>query len=395
MVPSSAATRGVSTSRNASLDATRGLIVALMALDHVRIFFSAAPFDPVDLAHTTPGYFLTRWVTHPCAPGFFFIAGLSVSLFESRMGKPVLSGFLLQRGAWLMALELLLFGLAWSFNPGWWWFGVIWGLGLAMVAMAGLIHLPRSALFVAALAFTVGHDIAWNAWTGLAPAADALLYSGGWVSTPAFGTRLVLYPLLPWLCLMALGYACGPRLVNHDGLRERTALVAGSLALIAFVVARAIGYGQPADGGLDFDGGIARRAMSFLNVEKYPPSLQFSLLTIGLLLLVLWAAQRWRLAEGRLLRPFVTFGRVPFFFYLVHLFLIHGAAWVVAILLQWPTAYLFWRDAQPNLIPPPGYGFGLPGIYLVWLSILAALFPACAGFARLKARHDRWWLKFL
>jgi uncharacterized membrane protein len=388
------ATQSTSVSRNVGLDAARGLIVALMALDHVRVFFSEAIFDPVDLTQTTPGYFATRWITHLCAPGFFFIAGLSSSLLEARVGKRALSVFLLQRGLWLMALEILLFGLAWSFNPGWWWFGVIWGLGLAMFTMAGLIHAPRAVLFTAALLFTLLHNTFWSTWTNLSPSVDALLYSGGTISAPVIGARLVLYPLLPWLCLMALGYSGGRWLVNEKSLQPRRTLIAGSLAVIGFVITRTLGYGQPS---LSADGVPpgASQALTFFNVEKYPPSLQFSLVTVGVLLLLLWAAQRWQLGQGRWLSPLVVFGRVPFFFYLLHLYLIHAAAWAVATLLQWPTAYLFWQGSEPNLTPTAGYGFGLPGIYVTWLLILAVLLPACMQFACLKARYDYWWLKFL
>lgn len=162
--------------RDPALDVARGLIVALMALDHVRIFFSAAQFDPTDLDSTNIGWFLTRWVTHLCAPGFFFIAGVGAALMQGRQSKPELAKFLLIRGGWLIALELAVFGIAWSFNPGWAWLGVIWGLGASMILLAGLVFVPRLLVLAVAMAFTLLHDALWPAAV-LPPSVEALLYS--------------------------------------------------------------------------------------------------------------------------------------------------------------------------------------------------------------------------
>ena len=382
--------------RDSSLDLARGLIVALMALDHVRMYFSAAQFDPVDLDHTNIAYFLTRWITHLCAPGFFFLAGLGAGLFEAQAGRRAASRFLLTRGAMLIAMEILVFGLAWSFNPGWWWFGVIWGLGAAMVAMAALVYVPRAWLFVAALLFTVLHNSLWGDLTALAPAADALLYSGGMATLPGIGERVVVYPVLPWLVLMALGFAATPWLSRGGDPGGRRRLAVGALALALFMIVRLLGFGQPAGGGFIAGNDFGRTLMAWLNVEKYPPSLQYSLATLGIGILVVGLARRFPLlVQAGAMQPLVTFGRVPLLFYQLHLFVIHGAAWGVATLFGWPRDYLVWSGAGPNLIPPDGYGFGLAEVYAAWAIVLAVLLPPCVAFARVKRSSANSWLRLL
>lgn len=381
--------------RDPTLDVARGLIIVLMALDHVRIYFSSAQFEPTDLDRTTLAYFLMRWVTHLCAPGFFFLAGLSAGLFGQRSGRAEVARLLLIRGTWLVVLEILVFGFAWSFNPGWWWFGVIAGLGASMIAMSGLVYVPRLWLFGAALAFTVFHNAIWA--SGLVPdgTVATLLYSGGMAQIPFVGQRIVLYPLLPWLALMALGYGATPWLANREPSANRHLLIVSAGALAAFLLVRAAGFGQPMNGGFDTGRAAEWNAMSFLNVEKYPPSLQFSLVTLGLCLLFLAVVRNFDLSRPTAVRPLLVFGQVPFFFYLLHLFVIHTAALAVARLLNWPSDYLFWGGVGPNLVPPEGYGFEPAGIYLTWLAVLAALFPLCTLYARYKRDRDSWWLKLL
>jgi uncharacterized membrane protein len=390
-----AAADSVPARRDSTLDVVRGLIVALMALDHVRMFVSSAQFDPVDLDHTNLAYFLTRWVTHLCAPGFFFIAGLGAGLFEGQAGRAATAKLLLGRGALLVVLEVLVFGLAWSFNPGWWWFGVIAGLGASMMAMAALIHLPRLSLAVVAGLFTLLHNSLWPAGAG--GAADALLHSGGLVSLPFAGERLALYPLLPWLALMMLGYAATPILERTDRRSSAHLFWAGLGMVAAFVAARFAGFGEPPNGGFEAGSHGARALMSFLNVEKYPPSLQFSLATLGVLVTILAVVRldAARLLGTRAARVLETYGRVPFFFYLLHLFLIHAAALAAAALLGWPTAYLFWTGSGPNLLPPDGYGLPLAGVLVAWVAVLALLYPLCAWYGALKRTRPSWILKLL
>ena len=381
--------------RDATLDVTRGLIVALMALDHVRMYFTAAQFDPTDLAHANLGYFVARWVTHLCAPGFFFIAGLSAGLYESHAGRAAAARLFLVRGLWLIALEIMVFGFAWSFSPGWWWFGVIAGLGAAMVAMSLLMFLPKPVLFVAGALFTLLHNSLWTAITPASDTLNAILYSADVANLPLVGPRLVLYPLLPWLALMAMGYASTPFLRRTDGQTARRLALISAALLIAFVVCRSIGFGQSNQTAPQPDS--LHALLSFMNVEKYPPSLQFSLVTLGLVLLFLAAIRLTHTGEHlpawqQLLQ---TYGQVPFFFYLVHIFLIHASALATAKLAGWPTAYLFWHGVGPNLQPPDGYGLSLLGVVLVWLGVLTVMYPLCAYFGRLKRRNSSWWLKLL
>lgn len=379
--------------RLASLDITRGLIVTIMALDHVRIYFADAQFDPVDLSHTNAAWFFTRLVTHLCAPGFFFIAGFGTAMSEqSGTSKRALAGFLVTRGLWLILLELTVMGVAWSFNlHGWFWFGVLWGLGAAMVVLAALIFVPRIVLLIA----TVAAMALQEQWLGLLPSQNgelwALLATGGGWMAPIVGPKIVLYPLLPWLCIMTLGYAIAPMLLREGKPRGALTLIVGTVLLVGFIAARVLGIG----------GGVApddpQQVLAFLNVEKYPPSLQFSLLTLGVLL-VFFGVVATIEAHGRAMRlmhPFKVFGRVPFFFYVLHIYLIHAGALLCANVLHWPTQHLFWTGVGPNLRPPEGYGFDLPGVYAAWLVVLLVLYPLCLWFAGVKARSNAPLLRYL
>lgn len=364
------------------LDLGRGLIVALMALDHVRIFLANAQFDPVDLAHTTPAWFAVRWVTHLCAPGFFFLAGMGVSLLAEREQAKSVGGYLVTRGLMLMALEFLVFGFAWSFNPGWYWFGVIWGLGSSMLLLAACIRLPRLAVGGLGLLLVLLLPLAGSVTAG---GVRALLVTGGMLDV--FGANhLVIYPVLPWAALMLIGYAVTPLFVR-DGRLSTSRLAAGGLLLVlGFALCRWSGIGGGAPDAIGM--------MAFLNVQKYPPSLQFSTATLGCLLLAMAAANwAWKRGGDRFLAPLETFGRVPFFFYLVHLYLIHIAALATAGIARWDTDYLFWRRVGPNLIPPDGYGLSVAGVILAWLLVLFCLYWPCAWYAGLKRRHDGWLLR--
>jgi uncharacterized membrane protein len=382
------------TQRDTTLDTVRGLIMCLMALDHVRIFFSSAQFDPTDIAATTPGYFFMRWITHLCAPGFFFIAGLSIAFIEHRSStKRDVSVFLALRGLWLIALELFVFGFAWSFNYNWRWLGVIWGLGSAMLVMSLLIYLPRLALLCAALLFTALHNNLWPLFTSALGTNDTLIYNAGVVEWPLLGKMLVIYPLLPWLALMALGYATQAWLISNQRVIPKRFLGAGLALILAFMLCRGVGFGQPDYGPVDETQVGVRYLLSFFNIEKYPPSLQFSLITLGVLAICTWFFDRFK--AQRIFTRLSVFGQVPFFFYLLHLFIIHGAALLCAKVLSWPQDYLFWQRLGPNLTPPDGYGFGLLGIYVVWMMVLLMLFPLCQRFAQQKQQSSAKWLRFL
>jgi len=385
-------------SRIVSIDVARGLIMALMALDHVRMYFTSAQFDPVSIDETTFGYFATRWVTHLCAPGFFFLAGMGVALAERAGQSPRKSTFLLlTRGVWLVVLEFTLIGLAWSFVLGWSWLGVIWSLGVSMICLAALRWAPRPILLAAALAFTLLHNaLPMTAWLADESVAT-IFYSAGSTTVMGLGEKWALFPILPWLALMVIGYTAADFFVPAASGRPSIVRLAGvgAVCVAAFAALRVLGIGQPDGGGAQTYGNAAQSLMSFMNVEKYPPSLQFSLVTIGVLLIATAFFEQWQKGAKGPLFPLLAFGRAPFFFYILHLYIIHGLALATASALSWSTDYGFWRGVGANLRPPEGYGFGLPGVYLVWLVVLLMLFPVCAWFTRIKASSGAWWTKYL
>lgn len=376
-----------------SIDLLRGLVIVLMALDHTRDFFGTSGANPRDVAE--PALFLTRWITHFCAPVFIFLAGVSAYLYGAR-GRSVgaLSRFLLTRGLWLILIEFTVVRLGWSFSLNITHFTgqVIWAIGASMVVLAGLVYLPRWAIAVVGLVMIAGH----NLFDGIAaeqfgPAGFIwnLLHKPGplWAGD---GTRLfVLYPLIPWVGVMAAGYALGP-VMQLDAAARRHWLLGLGLALTAgFIVLRATNlYGDPA--GWDGHDGALATALSFVNCEKYPPSLLYLMMTLGPAL-VLLATFPHANARGRAATCLITFGRVPFFFYVVHIFLIHALAVVFAAVAFGDASWLFGSFGGK----PAGYGVSLAGVYGVWLCVVIALYPPCRWFAALKQRRREWWWSYL
>ncbi len=360
--------------RLAAVDRLRGLVIVVMALDHVRDYFSNAEFDPVDLQHTTPGYFATRWITHFCAPVFMFLAGAAVALRERRSGRAGLASFLARRGAFLIVLEITVVHVGWKLDLHYprVRLMVVWALGGAMLTLAALLLLRLSTRTIAIFGLVVitGH----NLLDGLHPGGPwripwSMLHEPG--EHPLLGSHglFVLYPLVPWVGVMALGYVLGPLLDAEDERRRRTLRVLGGALILAFVVLRLVNrYGDPMPWSSQ-PRGAAYTLLSFLNLEKYPPSLDYLLATLGPALLVLPALGR---LQGRCARFLETFGRVPLFFYVVHIYVIHLSALVI------------------------GRAFPLPGVYVVWLAVVLVLLPACAWYGRLRARRrDLAWLSYL
>jgi uncharacterized membrane protein len=374
--------------RIGSIDALRGLVIVLMALDHVRDYFSAARFDPLDLTQTSVALFLTRWITHFCAPTFVLLAGVSAHLISMRCTRGELTRFLATRGAWLVILEVTVVNAAWNFNLTYQhgvFLQVIWAIGVSMIVLAVLIHLPRPLIALFAIAMIAGH----NLLDGVTPESFgefAWLWSVLHVQSP-IPVGFVSYPLIPWIAVMALGYVLGA-VYEFDPARRRALLVrlgAGAFAL--FVVLRlANAYGDPQPWSVQAS--AAYTFLSFLNVEKYPPSLLYLLLTLGAGLLVLAAFDN---ARGALSRVLSTFGRVPLFFYVAHLALAHLAAGLVALAAGQGWGML--TDAF--VFAPEGWGFGLPVVYLAWLFVLATLYPACRWYAEVRQRRTDWWLSYL
>jgi uncharacterized membrane protein len=379
-----------------SLDLVRGLVMVIMALDHVRDFFhhDALLYDPTDLSRTTPVLFFTRWITHLCAPAFVLLAGMGSFLYGARgRSRGEVARFLLSRGLWLVVVEVTLvrFALYFNFDYSQLFLQVIWAIGWSMVALAGLIYLPIGAVLAIGVGMIAGH----NLLDGMGPAPFASVTPGAppldvgdWAwSVAHVPNPPVIYPLIPWIGVMALGYALGP-LARLEPARRRRVFVQLGLALTAgFIVLRAINlYGDPSPWTPQTSGTFT--LLSFLNTSKYPPSLLYLLMTLGPTLVLLGAFDR---PAGPIARFFVTFGRVPFFYYILHFYLIHLVALGAAALTGFDVKQFL---TMPFLFPK-GYGFSLGVAYLVWIGVVLALYLPCRWFAALKARRTEAWLSYL
>jgi uncharacterized membrane protein len=387
------------TERLASLDLLRGAVMVIMAIDHTRDFFTNLPWEPESLSQTWPALFFTRWITHFCAPLFFFLAGTGAFYFGLRRTPAALSRFLLTRGIWLMLVEFTLVGTAWTFKFPWGFFGVIWCLGASMVLLSALVRLPVRWLAAVAAAVVLLHDLADayrpgpGAWTWV----WRILHVKGGVNIFGF-QNFVLFPLVPWFAVMALGFCFGALLQRPD--KDKWILRLGLVLTLTFVLLRATNiYGNPpalpggvTPGDFHVQPTLAKTVILFLDTEKYPPSLQFLLMTIGPSLLLLSAIDRFGIPS--FLRPIVVFGRVPFFFYVLHLYLIHALAVLLAMAIHQPYAWLlhggFWFYDLPA-----GYGHGLPIVYAMWVVTIAILYVPCRWFAQMKQRRKSWWLSYL
>ncbi len=384
-----------------SIDLLRGLIMIIMALDHVRDYFHAGAFtgDPLDLNTTTPALYFTRWITHFCAPLFIFLSGISASLVGQRKGKQYLTRFLVTRGLWLIFLELTVVCFAWFFNPTFTTqlIGVIWAIGFSMIFLAGFIHLPKWVTISIALVMVFGHNLLDGVQVGRSTAASfgwSVLHHFNFFSLGRFNV-LVAYPLIPWIGVMALGYCMGGifRAKEDDRKRKKTLLSLGIISLLLFVLLRYTNvYGNPSE--WTEQRSALYTVFSFLSVHKYPPSLLYLLMTIGAGLIFLALTEN---RNGNFAARIKTIGRVPMFYYLAHLYLIHIAALMAAVVSgrSWTDMVNFstWITAEPKL---QGYGFSLLVTYLVWIGLLVVLYYLCKWYDRYKASHrEKWWLSYL
>lgn len=385
------------TGRIVAVDMLRGAIMIVMALDHTRDFFTNARIDPTNLDQTNVPLFWTRWVTHFCAPNFVFLAGASAFLYGVRVGsRGALSRHLLMRGLWLVFLELTVvrFGLLFNLNYNILIFQVIWVIGVSMVALAGLVWLPRWLVLGLGLAMIAGHNVLDGTGAedlGVWAPLWRVLHEQGAVRFDANHMLFVAYPLVPWVGVMAAGFGFGPLLMEADPARRHRRLLALGFALCAaFVVLRALNvYGDPRP--WQPRGSPLWTFLAFVNGSKYPPSLLFLLMTIGPALAVLPMLERLR---GPVATVLVTFGRVPLFFYIAHFYLIHTAAAVAAVARYGLDGAMKLAGSPFDL--PAEYGYSLPVNYLIWLGVVATLYVPCRWFARLKQRRrDWWWLGYL
>jgi uncharacterized membrane protein len=379
--------------RIASLDVIRGAVMVLMAIDHVRVFSGVPAGGP------TPGVFFTRWITHFCAPAFVFLAGTAAFLHGRKLAdRAALSRFLLVRGAWLVLLELTFLRFAWTFNFDYAHYvlaGVIWVIGFCMILLAALVHLPLAVVTAIGATLAFGHNLldphvprlVAAAQAGATPWLWSVLYVGPLAIGRDSGPFVVLYSLVPWIGVMALGYAFGAVMKMERERRLKICLLLGFGALEAFVVLRAAKwYGDPRP----WDGVSGLR---FLNTTKYPASAQFLLMTLGPTIALVPLLER---AKGRLARILIVFGRVPLFYYVLHIPLIHAAACVVSLARGGRVdPWLFTNHPMMPPPAPPGYAWSLPLLYGVTAVVVAILYFPCRWFGALKARRNDAWLQLL
>jgi uncharacterized membrane protein len=386
-------------SRITSIDVVRGLVMVLMAIDHVRVYSGQPAGGP------TAGIFFTRWITHFVAPAFVFFAGTGAFLHGSKLGnRGALARFLASRGLWLVVLELTALRFAWTFNFDYAHYslaGVIWMLGWCMVLMAGIIYLPMWAIATFGIVTIIAHPILYpvagaiNAPEGsVLDALFKVLYLGEGFSIGKDGPPLlVLFVIVPWIGVMAAGYAFGPVMRWPPERRRAFCLRLGTGALVLFVALRSLdGFGDPRHWH-DMMGKGWPGLLAFLNTSKYPASLLFLLMTLGPTIALLPLVEG---ATGRLTRILETFGRVPLFYYVLHIPLIHLAAMAVSLIRT--GAVNPWLFANHPLNPgpaPAGYMWSLPLLYLVWAIVVVLLYFPCRWYAEVKARRKSVWLSYL
>ncbi len=383
-----------------SIDLLRGIVMIIMSLDHVRDYFNNTAFlySPTDLLQTTPILFFTRWITHFCAPVFVFLAGISAHLFGAKKNKATLSFFLFTRGLWLIIAELFIVTFEWTFNPTYPFFNlqVLWATGVSMIILSGLIYMKKYFIFITGIFIIAGHNLLDNFHVNGNDVTSflwALLHERGNFTFGNFSFS-ILYPVLPWIGIMAVGYSLGS-LYNpfYDSKRrQRILLFSGYAAIILFIILRAGNfYGDAAHWSLLKDAVFS--LLSFLNVTKYPPSLLYILITLGPALIFFSLAEK---PLNRAASIIIIFGRVPMFYYMVHILLIHLLAVVGAIILgyHWLDMILSTRiNAAPQL---KGYGFNLIIVYIIWIALIIILYPLCKWFDKYKRSNQstKWWLSY-
>jgi len=388
--------------RIAAIDFLRGLVMILMALDHVRMYFGFGTWfsEPTNLATTTPLLFFTRWITHFCAPVFVFLAGTSVYLYGMRRANVKETAlFLLTRGLWLISVELVIVNFAWTFDITYSFriLQVIWAIGVSMVALSALVFLPNWLILGIGTLLVCGHNLLDTINLEGSSAPDILWYALHQPHSVFINsTHLVnfVYPVLPWIGLMALGYVFGAFYQKDFPAeqRRRWLLRIGIGTTLLFMLLRNFNlYGEPQP--WQTQSSFVFSLMSFLNTTKYPPSLHFLLMTIGPALIFLSAMEPF---GKRLPTPVITFGKVPFFFYIIHLYVIHALAMLLLVYegRDWHQYILSARGIMSGTLR--NFGLGLGAVYVVWILVVASLFPFCKWYQTYRENHPmKWWLSYL
>ena len=385
-------------SRIASIDFLRGIVMLLMALDHTRDYFhyGAFIFDPLDLSQTNSALFLTRFITHYCAPVFVFLAGTSAFLVGQRRSRKSLSIWLLKRGIWLVIVEITIIKLAWFFDLDFSWLAlqVIWVLGISMIFLAGFIHIPKKIMIPLALIGMLIH----NAFDGLEfSGTPGIWWSFLHVQSMVTVSNInifIAYPAIPWIFVMALGYHFGSlyKPSTEVSYRYKFLTRTGIGMLLLYLILRIPNlYGDMNHWNVQDD--FMFTMLSFINVTKYPPSLLYLLITLGPSLLLLAAAERW---SGKIYDRIVIVGRVPMFYYIIHIYIIHGLATLAAVLSGYSASEMIFNGWGPDPGNLEGYGYNLLVVYLVWIGIILGMYPICRWYYGYKRKNrDQWWLSYL
>ena len=388
--------------RIANIDLLRGLVIVIMALDHVRDYvMTASALDPLAAADVAAPLFFTRWVTHFCAPVFVFLAGTSAGLMAGRKTPRVLAAFLIKRGLWLVLFEFFIISTGWSFAP---WgvpqanglvavpMQVIWVIGASMVILGVVQGLGHRACLVLGLAIVLGHnalDRIWPMTSGPFEMSHPLwvaLHAQMAMPLPPFFLVFV-YPLLPWTGVMLLGYGSAPLWMDAPERRHSRLLTCGLVATAAFAVVRAVGvYGDP--NPWQAHSQPIQTLIDFLNVTKYPPSLLYLLMTLGPAAVLTAYADHLPTVVREF---FITYGRAPFAFYVVHIYVVHALSLIIGAVQGIPPHRFF----TFSFFFPPEYGLGLPGTYVLWVLLVLALYPLCRWVGAVKARRTEWWLSYV
>ncbi|HET9475520.1 MAG TPA: heparan-alpha-glucosaminide N-acetyltransferase domain-containing protein [Steroidobacteraceae bacterium] len=389
--------------RLTSIDMLRGLVIIIMALDHVRDFFmQGAQQDPMNNPDVGTALYFTRWITHFCAPVFVFLAGTSAGLMVARKSPAELARFLLTRGLWLVFVEWFVVSTAISFAPlGSAQFGgktflvlqVIWAIGMSMIVLAACQFLGRKICLILGALIVLGHNSLDGVWPTQQTFGDPT--TPLWIGLHTFFGKVMgpffvfnVYPLLPWIGVMLLGFGAAVLFEKPAAERERALLRWGIAICAAFVLLRLVDVYGDANHWQSQAGGSWRTVLDFLNTSKYPPSLLFLLMTLGPAAIFCAYAERWR---GWLKDTLVMYGRVPFAFYIVHWFLVHTLCLVLGAVQGVPVTALM--DVPGGY--PPEYGLPLPGVYLMWLFVVVSLYPWVRWMAAVKTRSRAWWLSYV
>ncbi|MES1220140.1 MAG: heparan-alpha-glucosaminide N-acetyltransferase domain-containing protein [Bacteroidota bacterium] len=384
-----------------SIDLLRGIIMVIMALDHTRDFFykDALTGNPLNPATTTPVLYFTRWITHFCAPNFVFLSGLSAWLQSGRKTKKELAKFLISRGAWLIIADLTLmsFALTADIHFGFFLLETLWSIGISMIVLGLLIRLPIKIIFALGLIIFFGHnlmDFGETALGGNVPVWWSFLHSRALV--PLWGNHnlFILYPFLPWTGLMLLGYCCGKLFTDTELQRRKKILLrAGISAILFFVIVRFANiYGDPVPWSHQESG--LKTFFSFMNVQKYPPSLLFLCSTVGPALIFLALVKN---TESKLSAIISVYGRVPFFYFVVHLYFLHLAQ-IITYLARGHSLAEGMQGSTGAIVKftMPGEGYSLPVVYAIWLATVILMYPLCKQYDNYKRNHkEKRWLSYL